>query len=90
MRIGMFIFTAVLLGLSYYLHRGLKGRFLNHSPQKEPQLKTYLTRYRNYFAIVGGITLLSSLTNNVAFWLACLLMGCILAAIFALNFANHL
>lgn len=39
MQIGMFIFTAVLLGLSYYLHRGLKGNFLNHTPQKEPQLK---------------------------------------------------
>lgn len=90
MQIGMFIFTAVLLGLSYYLHCGLKGNFLNHTPQKEPQLKKYLTRFRNYFAVVGGITFLSSLTTNIAFWLACLLMGCVLAAIFALNFANHL
>ncbi|MFD1319443.1 hypothetical protein [Loigolactobacillus zhaoyuanensis] len=90
MRIMMLVFALVLFGISYYLHRQLNGRFLNHQPQKEPQLKSFLTNYRNYFAIIGGLTCISMLTSNVTFWLVCLLMGCILAAVFAVSFANQI
>ncbi|MFC6171793.1 hypothetical protein [Loigolactobacillus jiayinensis] len=90
MRIGILAFALVLFGISYYLHHQLHGQFLNHQPQKEPQLKSFLTRYRNYFTIIGGLTVISALTNNITFWLVCLLMGCVLAAVFAVSFANQI
>ncbi|MFD0897890.1 hypothetical protein [Loigolactobacillus binensis] len=90
MRIGILIFAVVLFAVGYYLQRQLNGRFLNHQPQKEPQLKAFLLRYRNYFFITGGLTVLSALTTNITFWLVCLVIGCILAAVFAISFANQI
>lgn len=90
MRIGLLIFALVLFAVSYYLHRQLNGQFLNHQPQQEPQLKSFLTHYRNYFAVIGGLTFISMIANNVTFWLVCLLMGCVLAAVFAVSFANQI
>ncbi|ANK59775.1 hypothetical protein [Loigolactobacillus backii] len=90
LRLAMALFALVLLVLAYYLHRHLTRTFLMHDLTQDKQLHDFVKRYRNYFGIVGGLTLISLLIPNLTLWVVLLILGCLLAAIFALSLANHL